>query len=101
MGSAFCARTWKAVAVIVYERQLPDGRIITVLAMIFNYRIAIGEGWEYSDGWCYPRDLGKAFVLAAAQAWDGEGDPPDGWIKHLGSGRRRTDGDPAREYVER
>lgn len=86
---------------IVYERQLPDGREISVTLLIFNYRICIGDHSTYDDGWCYPHTLGKAFVLAAARAWDGEGDPPDGWIKHLGSGRRRTDGDPAREYVER
>lgn len=46
--------------------------------------------------------LGCPFVIAAAKAWDGTGDPPDGWIKQqLSTGRRRTNGDPAKEFVER
>lgn len=36
---------------------------------------------------------------AAVQDWDGRGDPPDGWIRHQPSNRRRPDGDPTREFV--
>lgn len=88
--------------VILYERTLPDGRQISVLLMIFTFRICIGdpEG-DYEDGWCYPHDLGMREVLEIADSWNGIGDPPDGWVKHLGSGRRRRNGDPMREYVER
>lgn len=87
---------------ILYERVLPDGREISVLLMIFSYRICIGDdyGYGYSDGWCYPHGLGSAFVIAAAESWDGTGDPADGWVKHIGSSRRRPNGDPAQEYVE-
>lgn len=35
--------------------------------------------------------------MAAMQAWDGS--EPEGWIRHLASGRRRPGGDPAQEYI--
>lgn len=84
---------------ILYERELPDGQQISVVQMIFSRRICIGGPYCYDDGWCYPNDLGLLFVVAAAEEWDGEGDPPDGWIKQVSTGRRRPDGDPAREFV--
>lgn len=86
---------------ILYERTLPDGREISVMLMVFNFRVCIGDGLCYDDGWCYPHSLGRDFVLEAADSWNGIGDPPDGWIKQLSTGRRRENGDPMREYVER
>jgi hypothetical protein len=38
-------------------------------------------------------------ATAALDAWDGNGEPA-GWWRHPQSGRRRTDGDPAREYFQ-
>lgn len=66
--------------------------------MIFTTRVCIGPAkMEYLDDvWCYHR---AEDALAAAEAWNGEGDPPDGWHRHPMSGRRRPNGDPAREYV--
>jgi hypothetical protein len=37
--------------------------------------------------------------VRALREWDGNGEP-DGWMRHPDSGRRRPDGDAAREYVE-
>lgn len=86
----------------LYERTLADGRVVSVEQMIFNRRVCISSfPLTYDDGWCYPGDLGVAFVVAAAKAWDGDGDPPPGWIKQVSTGRRRHGGDPAREYVAR
>lgn len=87
---------------ILHQRELEDGREITVVQMIFTRRICIGPAGElcFDDGWCYPNDLGALFVVAAAIAWDGEDDPPVGWVKHIGSGRRRKNGDPNQEWVE-
>lgn len=84
-----------------YERELEDGRVVSVIFMMYSYRLCVGDGLRYDDGWCYPHDLGQAFVIACAEEWDGEGDPADGWIKQLSTGRRRYGGDPAREYVDR
>jgi hypothetical protein len=87
--------------VILYEKDLPDGRQVCVMLMIFNFRITIGDDLTVFDGWCYPQDLGKEFVISAAESWDGEGDPPDGWIKQISTGRRRKNGDPNQEYVQK
>jgi hypothetical protein len=48
------------------------------------------------DRWTYP-SVGDA--IAALTRWDGEGDPPNGWIRHRPSGRRRPDGTAGSEYV--
>lgn len=82
----------------LYQRELDDGRVIVVYQMFYNARICIGPANEptYDDAWCYPD---QATALKAAAEWDGEGDPPVGWIKQVGTGRRRVDGDPSREYV--
>lgn len=82
----------------LYEKELADGRVIVVYRMLYTTRICIGpSGWQvYDDFWCYEAEL---LALAAAASWDGEGDPADGWIKHGGTGRRRPNGDPTKEYV--
>lgn len=85
---------------ILYEHTLEDGRTVSVLQMIYSRRITIGTGLFYDDGWCYPNDLGVPFVLAAAEDWDGDGDPPHGWIKNVSTGRFRPGGDPTKEYVQ-
>jgi hypothetical protein len=38
--------------------------------------------------------------VRALKEWDGKGDPPDGWMRNPYDGRRRPDGDPARQYIE-
>lgn len=87
---------------ILYERELADGRVVSVNTMLFSYRICVSSfPLTYDDGWCYPHDLGREFVIAAACGWNGQGDPADGWIKHLGSGRYRAGGDPRRETRQR
>jgi hypothetical protein len=83
-------------------RDLPDGRTVVWYEMLFNYRIVIGSTGDrrFDDGWCY---AANKFVecLEAVTNWDGNGDPPNGWHKQLSTGRRRTNGDPAAEYVAR
>lgn len=83
----------------LYTRELGDGRELTVYPMTFGKaRLCIGEAGAptYEDAWCYAF---PALAVEAAKNWDGEGDAPVGWHRHIGSGRRRPDGDPAREYV--
>lgn len=85
----------------VYHKGLGDGRTVSVHQMLLgNWRLCIGPTGEqhYDDGWCY-HDL--VLVMQAATQWDGEGDPPDGWVRQLSTGRRRTDGDPEQEYIQR
>lgn len=48
------------------------------------------------DRWCFDDpDLARRCFAD----WDGQGDPPDGWIKHFNTNRCRPDGDPARESI--
>jgi hypothetical protein len=79
----------------VYARETDRGYIV-VYRMIYTTRVCIGaDEFGYSRAWCYP-DHDRALV--AAEQWNGEGDPPDGWIKEVGTERRRVNGDPNREY---
>jgi hypothetical protein len=67
--------------------------------MGFNVRLCIGDADDstgYDDGWCYPKSSYGLAVQAWAE-WSGDGDPPDGWIKNINTGRRRPDGTPESE----
>jgi hypothetical protein len=61
-----------------------------------QHSVWVGSRELIADLWLYP-DLPSA--LQAARTWDGLTPEPRGWHVHPLSGRRRPDGDPAREYV--
>lgn len=85
----------------IASRTLADGRVLDVTPLGWGYAL-LGIIWVedlglgiYSDVWQYQsRDA----ALAALQTWDGHGEP-GGWYRHPATGRRRPDGDPAREFV--
>lgn len=81
----------------LYTRELDDGREIVVYQMLFTARVCIGPAGapHYDDAWCYDT---AAQAIEAAKIWDGEGDPPVGWHRHIASGRRRPNGDPEKEF---
>lgn len=83
----------------VYWRPIDDDTEITVYRMGHgNWRVCYGDRGQWggiAESYCY-RDL--ELVLRAAAEWNGEGDPLDGWHRSPTNGRRREDGDPAREY---
>jgi hypothetical protein len=60
--------------------------------MIYTQRLAVSSPFDglidlATDGWCYDkRETVEALI--AFLSWDGTGDPPGPWIKHLGSGRK-------------
>jgi hypothetical protein len=89
--------TQTRISGFLYRRELEDGREIVVYPMIYTDRICIGVSGEgtYERAWCYPKG---GLAATAAEKWDGEGDPPDGWVKEVGIERRRVDGDPAKEF---
>ena len=85
----------------LYRRDLGDGRAVWIYRMIYTWAVCIGTigDREYDDRWCY-MTLNDA--RAAMDIWDPLTQPePTGWHRHPGSGRRRPDGDPAREEVRR
>ncbi len=62
-------------------------------------RLCVGDVGKasYRDVWDYQSPVR---AIAAAAAWDPfEQKEPDGWHRHVASGRRRVDGDPSRETV--
>lgn len=85
----------------LYERITPDGRLIGVLPLLFGRaRLGIGrlDDDGFDDVWDFPA-RGRAIV--EADTWNPETEPePSGWDRHPKTGRRRVDGNPAREYRE-
>ena len=81
----------------LFCRFLGDDLEILVSPMTFGKaRLTIGNRDDvgFEDGYCYADPV---LAILAALTWTGEGDPIDGWHRHLGTGRRRPDGDPSRE----
>lgn len=85
----------------IAERVLPDGRWVTLDPMTFGkVRINVAPypgAMVIDDSYCYDD---AALGLQAFWAWDPTKDAePSGWFRHPQSGRRRPDGDPAKEYI--
>lgn len=83
----------------LYARVLADGRMLHLLPWRVGgvqVSVGLGDGY-YTDTWIFDCEQAEA-GWRAALGWDGQGEP-DGWYRHPQSGRRRPDGDPAREYV--
>lgn len=69
-----------------FMRLLPDGRIVGVHRLMFHWTLHYGLDWAgYEGRYCYMTFEG---AVAAAEAWDGTGDP-GGWHKHPPTKRRR------------
>lgn len=80
-------------------RPLPNGYEITLYALHSGItQLAYGrqDSDAIDESYHYPT---YREALLAALAWDGVGDAPVGWFRHVQSGRRRENGDPARETV--
>lgn len=81
------------------ERWLGDGRLLQLLRWRsggVQLSVGLGDGF-YTDTWIYDCEQADD-GWRAALGWDGQGEP-EGWYRHPQSGRRRPDGDPAREFV--
>lgn len=84
------------------SRQLDDGRWFDVMPLLFGRaRLLVSTDLDRplgfaDDAWEYPTITA---ALEAFAMWDGADDPPDGWDRHPKSGRRRPEGDAAREHV--
>jgi hypothetical protein len=88
----------------LYARPLPDGRVIYMMPLFTGTRVGISADateQQFTDVWDYPRDPKLCEPDAdwrAVLGWDGNGEP-EGWYRHVSSGRRRPGGDPAKEHV--
>lgn len=88
---------------IVHLEDRGDGMWVSLERLMFHYTIKLGTIGDtitgYEDRWCVG-DLPNAIL--AWQEWKDRGfqGEPTRWNRHPGSGRRRPDGDPAKEYVQ-
>ena len=81
-------------------RAIGDGLYACLVPLLFTCAIVtgrIGDLSGYEDRWCFHS---YAVAKAALDAWNGEGEP-QGWHRHPQTGRRRPDGDPEQEYINR
>lgn len=73
-----------------------EGLWICLAPMITTNRLMLCTTDSVLDYYCYPRELGLTFAMAAFEVWDGTGDPIDGWVKNFGSaGTRRRERSPS------
>lgn len=82
-------------------RELPDGTILAVGPMAFgNGRLFVDiNDYGYEDCYCY-----DSLQLAeeSMQKYNPEIDKePEGWKRHPFSGRRRINGHPSTEYINK
>lgn len=77
-----------------------DHRDILVMPLLFTSAIITvphTHSLDYEGRWWYHT---AADAIQAAEQWPGlTGTEPTGWHRHPDSGRRRPDGDPARERI--
>ena len=64
-----------------------------IVKMLFDYRIIETDGLLVFNNWCYESKE------AATAALDNMEDEPEGWFRHIETGRRRPEGDPDKEYI--
>lgn len=80
-------------------RLMPDGEVWAVSPFsISNGRMFIDiESTGYRDFYCFCTP--EAAVKALFEFDPATMDEPFGWHRHGGTGRRRPDGDPTKEYI--
>jgi len=67
-----------------HVRQLPDGRLIGIMAQLFTTGLVVGLHLiGYAGRYCYER---RADAVEACAAWDGLGHPMGPWVKYKGEG---------------
>lgn len=71
----------------LYPRQLPDGRWIGLLQMLYTTGLFVElDAVGYAGRYCF--ELYSEALFSLIQ-WNGEGDPPGNWIKWKGRGGDR------------
>ena len=82
----------------LYAKEISEGIYCAIKPLMFHWTMIIGEIGDqcsYADRFCY---ADRNAAIRAIFTWNGEGQPT-GWHRHPLTGRRRPDGDPAREYI--
>lgn len=66
-----------------------------IARMMFDYRIIETDGILVSNNWCYESEEAATAALEKLE----DGTEPEGWFRHVETGRRRPNGDPEKEYI--
>lgn len=81
-----------------HRRELPHNRVVSLDPGPYGFlllRVGPNDGINIEGNWWFSdHDAAWRSVLG----WNGEGDPLDGWTRHLETGRRRKDATPESEY---
>lgn len=96
------AYPWDPIACGYRLRVLDSGHVVWLVSKLFTWALVVGPDGDlgFDKHWCYEtREAALRFGLD----WDGNHPEtePTGWVRDPYTGRRRPDGDPAREYVAR
>lgn len=75
-----------------------NGDIVAVLVGVSNAQIIVGDKFTVAERYSY---LSTVEAVAEYAIWSSLGfkGEPGGWIRHQPSNRRRTNGNPAEEYI--
>lgn len=98
-AEAAIAKAGKPHPDAIYHRYLDEDTEITVYRMGFGWRVNYGETGVFGyieDCYCFKS---RERALEAAAVWNGKSPILDGWHRNPITGRRREDGDPAKEYI--
>lgn len=82
----------------LHKRVLPNGHTLYLEPMLPGHLslCLAPDDWNL-ERWCF-HDHDAAW--RAVLGWNGKGDP-EGWYRHPMTGRRRPDGTPESEYIDR
>lgn len=86
-------------------KRLPDQRRLMVMPLFWGYanlgispKPPLENAGVFYDSWQFPT---HEAALHAFRTWNPEESPePEGWDRHVNSGRRRPGGDKSKEYVK-
>lgn len=91
---------WDETASAYRLRELDTGHHVWLASRIFTWALVVGMPGDlgFEKHWCYAT---REQAVRGALEWDGRypDTEPTGWVRDPYTGRRRPDGDPAREYV--
>jgi len=65
-----------------------------IARMMFDYRIIETDGTLVFNNWCYEDEQSATAALEKME----DGHEPEGWFRHIETGRRRPNGNPEKEY---
>jgi len=84
-------------------RDLGDGSYVMIRQLLFHWMMIRGDFEDligYWDRWCYADEAGARAALDGFPENPPNDYEPTGWHRHPPTGRRRPDGDPAREHMD-